>query len=163
MKRVFVFVLFIGVVISASLTIRYDEYLKDNPALGEWSYDCHSPADRHSTLIHLDDQRCIFSGATMCQRVSYDVVGDTIRVIGRNGTLIEEVVVLEGYESPNIDNGTTGMIMVVVPSGGGLVDGKALTDVGEQTVYQSCRSSVNNLFLWEITCLTGPSQHCPES
>ena len=38
MKRVFVFVLFIGVVISASLTIRYDEYLKDNPALGEWSY-----------------------------------------------------------------------------------------------------------------------------
>ncbi len=54
----------------------------------------------------------------MCQRVSYDVVGDTIRVIGRNGTLIEEVVVLEGYESPNIDNGTTGMIMVVVPSGG---------------------------------------------
>ena len=163
MKRPLALVLFIGVVVTASLAIRYDEHLKGNPVLGEWSFDCHSPVSRHLSLILLDNRRCILRGETACQHVSYDVNGDVVSIFESDGTLIEEVTILENHEPPHIDNGTTGTIIVVAPSGSGLVDGKELTDAGEQTVYQSCQSSMNHLFLWEFMCLTSPGQHCPES
>jgi hypothetical protein len=53
MKRFIAFSLFIAVVASGSLGIRYDEHLDGNPVLGEWSYGCPEGGHFDNYIVYL--------------------------------------------------------------------------------------------------------------
>ncbi|MBT7647749.1 MAG: hypothetical protein HN768_11915 [Rhodospirillaceae bacterium] len=103
MKRFFAFVLFIALVASGSLAIRYDEYLNGNPVLGERSYGCPEGGSFDSCLVYLDDRRCWFGFGIMCERVDYEVQENIVRVSALNGDLREEIIVLEASTLPGYD------------------------------------------------------------